>query len=50
MAGGSVEWTPSKRFMMNVGYSREDYNDLLQQQYRSGSTPATQNNADVGVD
>lgn len=44
MAGGSMEWTPSNRFMFNVGYSREDYNDLLQQLYRTGSTPATQNN------
>lgn len=44
MAGGSAEWSPSNRFMFNVGYSREDYNDLLQQQYRTGSTPATANN------
>lgn len=44
MAGGSVEWSPSKRFMLNFGYSREDYNDVLQQQYRTGSTPATLNN------
>jgi MtrB/PioB family decaheme-associated outer membrane protein len=44
MAGGSVEWTPSKRFMFNLGYSREDYNDLLQQLYRTGSTAATLDN------
>ena len=41
MAGGSVEWTPSTRFSFNLGYSREDYNDLLQQLYRTGSTAAT---------
>jgi MtrB/PioB family decaheme-associated outer membrane protein len=44
MAGGSVEWTPTSRFSFNLGYSREDYNDYLQQLYRSGSTAATLHN------
>src|ERR1019366_5079047 len=44
MAGGSGGGRPTSRFMLNVGYSREDYNDLLQQQYRTGSVPATANN------
>jgi MtrB/PioB family decaheme-associated outer membrane protein len=44
MAGGSIEWTPSARFSLNLGYSREDYNDLLKQQYRTGSVDSTLNN------
>jgi MtrB/PioB family decaheme-associated outer membrane protein len=44
MAGASLEWTPSSRFSMNVGYSREDYNNFLKQQYRTGSVDSTLNN------
>jgi hypothetical protein len=41
MGAGSIEWAPSKNFSFSLGYSREDYNDLLKQLYRTGSTPAT---------
>lgn len=44
MGAGSLEWTPSDRFSFDVGYSREDYNDLLYQLYRTGSAAATLNN------
>lgn len=44
MGAGSVTWTPNDRFSFDVGYSREDYNDLLSQLYRTGSTAATLNN------
>jgi hypothetical protein len=44
MAGGSIEWTPSARFSLDLGYSREDYNDLLKQLYRTGSADSTLKN------